>query len=269
MRHIRLFFLVFPSLLGFGMPDTNCTQSSVFFCYGKLDPLDVKGYSYVVIESKNYSIPDVKKFKKLNGNVLAYISLGEVNSQAKYYNLLKNNTLGKNENWDSYYLDLKSPETVQTLFSIIDQILADGYDGLFLDNIDNFCSFGFQKDQKAEIVQFMTDLNARYPNHIFIQNAGLELVEKTSELVDALVIESVASDFTFDDKAYKLRNQTEYDKYIRKLHQIRRKYKLPVILVEYADTQSLHDEIVKRIDRTGFLYFIGSIDLQGIPKFSE
>lgn len=269
MRHIRLFFLVFPSILGFGMPGDYCAQSSVFFCYGKLDPLEVKGYSYVVIESKNYSIPDVKKFKKLNGKVLAYISLGEVNSQAKYYNLLKNNTLEKNENWDSYYLDLKSPETSQTLFTIIDQILADGYDGLFLDNIDNFCSFGFQKDQKEEVLQFMTDLNAKYPNHVFIQNAGLELLEKTSGLVDALVIESVASDFTFDDNIYKLRNQSDYDKYIRKLLQIRRKYKLPVILVEYADTQSLHDEIVKRIDRTGFMYFIGSIDLQGLPKFSE
>lgn len=269
MQHIKLFFLVFPSILGFGVADDSCAQSSVFFCYAKLDPLEVKGYSYVVIESKNYSIPDVKKFKKLNGNVLAYISLGEVNSQAKYYNLLKNNTLGKNETWDSYYLDLKSPETSQTLFTIIDQILADGYDGLFLDNIDNFCSFGFQKDQKAEAIQFMTDLNAKYPEHIFIQNAGLELVDRTSGLVDALVVESVASDFTFDDKIYKLRNQPDYDKYIRKLLQIRRKYKLPVILVEYADTQYLHDEIIKRVNRTGFMYFIGSIDLQGIPKFSE
>lgn len=269
MRHIKLFFWVFPSILGIEMAGNNGVQSSVFFCYGKIDPLEVKGYNYVVVESKNYSIPDVKKFKKLNGNVVAYISLGEVNSQAKYYNLLKNNTLGKNENWDSYYLDLKSPATSQALFTIIDEILADGYDGLFLDNIDNFCSFGFQKDQKTEIIKFITDLNAKYPNHIFIQNAGLELIDSTSGHVDALVIESVATDFTFEDKVYKLRNQSDYDKYIRKLLQIRRKYKLPIILIEYADTQSLYKEIVKRVDRSGFLYFIGAIDLQGIPKFSE
>ncbi len=269
MRHIRLFFLVFPSIIGFGMANNNVVQSDIFFCYGKLNPLDVKGYSYVVIESKNYTIPDVKKFKKLNGKVLAYISLGEVNSQAKHYNSLKNNTIGKNENWDSYYLDLKASGTSQILFTIIDQILADGYDGLFLDNIDNFCSFGFQKDQKEEVLQFMADLDARYPNHTFIQNAGLELLDKTFRLVDAIVVESVASDFTFDDNVYKLRSQAEYDKYIRQLQQIRRKYKLPIILVEYADTRALYDQIIRRIDRTGFLYFIGSIDLQGIPKFSE
>ena len=42
-----------------------------------------------------------------------------------------------------------------------------------------------------------------------------------------------------------------------------------MILVEYADTKTLHDEIIKRIQRTGFMYFIGSIDLQGFPQFSE
>ncbi|WP_313807779.1 endo alpha-1,4 polygalactosaminidase [Flavobacterium sp.] len=269
MRHIKLFFLLFPSLFGIESSGANVVQSDVFFCYGKLNPLDVKGYSYVVLESKNYAIPDVKKFKKLNGKVLAYISLGEVNSQAKYYNKLKDSVLGKNENWDSYYLNLKRNETKETLFSIIDEILADGYDGLFLDNIDNFCTFGFQASQKEELIQFISDLNTKYPNHIFIQNAGLEIIDKTSDFVDALVVESVASNFTFDDKKYKLRLQSEYDSYIRRLHQIRRKHKLTLILVEYADTKTLHDEIVKRIQRTGFMYFIGSIDLQGFPQFSE
>ncbi|UOK41738.1 MULTISPECIES: endo alpha-1,4 polygalactosaminidase [Flavobacterium] len=269
MQRIKLFFCLLPSLIGFKVWSNADQQPNVFFCYGKLNPTEIKGYDYVVLESRNFNASDIKKVKSLNGKVLAYISLGEVNSQTKHYKKLKNITLGKNEIWDSYYLDLKSDSTNQVLFSEIDRMLFDGYDGLFLDNIDNFTTFGPQKDQKAEIIAFMGNLKRKYPQHYILQNAGIELLEDTHNFIDGIVVESVASNYSFPDKNYKLREKNEYDEYIKKLNLIRRKYKLPIILVEYADTQLLYNDIQKRISKTNFLYFIGTIDLLGVPNFTN
>src|SRR5688572_6307090 len=194
MQHIRLFFCVLPSLITFELFAYG-DKPNVFFCYGKLNPTEIVGFDYVILESKNYNASDIKKVKKLNGKVLAYISLGEINSQAKYYDLLKDLTLGKNENWDSYYLELKAEETSVILFSIIDKILADGYDGLFLDNIDNYTTYGFQKDQKNEIVSFIAKLKSTYPEHFILQNAGIELIPETAKFINGVVVESVASNY--------------------------------------------------------------------------
>ncbi|ESU27219.1 hypothetical protein FLJC2902T_21930 [Flavobacterium limnosediminis JC2902] len=234
-----------------------------------MNPTEIKGFDYVILESKNYNASDIKKVKSLNGKVLAYISLGEINSQARYYEQLKDLTLGKNENWDSYYLDLRSEKTSTILFSIIEKILADGYDGLFLDNIDNFTIYGFQKDQKNEIVSFMKKLKSIYPQHFILQNAGIELVPETAGYINGVVVESVASDYTFADNKYKLRDENEYTEYVRKLNSLRKKYNFPIILVEYADTVKLYNDIKKRISRTNFLYFIGTIDLQSLPNFTN
>lgn len=269
MQHIKLFFCVLPSLLGFEVLANIDHKPNVFFCYGKLNPLEIRGYDYVILESKHFNASDIKKVKKLNGKVLTYISLGEVNSQAKLFSQLKDITLGKNENWDSYYLDLQSDATVQILFSEIDRMLLDGYDGLFLDNIDNFTSFGFQKNQKSEIINFIGKLKEKYPEHFILQNAGIELITETYQFVDGVVVESVASDYTFSDNKYKLRDEKDYENYIKKLNQLRRKYKFPVILVEYADSAELYNDILKRIAKTNFLYFIGTIDLQGYPEFTK
>jgi len=269
MQHIKLFLCVLPSLLGFEVFAGNLQKPNVFFCYGKLNPVEIKGYDYVILESKHYNVSDIKKIKKLNGKVLAYISLGEVNSQSKYFNELKDITLGKNENWDSYYLDLKSDSTVQVLFSEVDRMLSDGYDGLFLDNIDNFTTFGFQKNQKSEVVSFIEKLNAKYPQHFILQNAGIELIDATHEFIDGVVVESVASNYSFSDNTYKLRDEKEYNEYVKKLNQLRRKYKFPILLVEYADSLELYNDIEKRISKTNFLYFIGVIDLQNFPIFND
>lgn len=244
-------------------------KEEVLFCYGKLKPQSIVGYKYVVLEAKNYTKADITTIQKNNVHVLAYISLGEISAHSEHFKALKNNTLGKNENWNSHYLDLSSSKTVVALMLIIKDLLSDGYDGLFLDNIDNFSTYGKQKEHKEYLIKFLTKLRKEYPKLFFLQNAGLDIVEDTNKFVDAVAIESVATNFTFEDKKYKLRDEEDYKKYIAKLKNINNKYSLPIILIEYADTKKLHDAIVKRIISTGFSFFIGKIDLQTLPNYKK
>lgn len=244
-------------------------KNNVLVCYGKMKPEAIKGYKYVIVESKHFFPSNIRVMKSQNEKVIAYISLGEVNANAPHYNELKQHTLGKNKIWNSYYLNLESEKTIQTLIEIIDELFNKGYDGLFLDNFDNFTIHGPQKDQKDAIVNLLKKIKEKYPKKIFIQNAGLDLVPETSKYVNAIAIESVASEYSFKTKSYNLRDKKEFEAYYSRIQLINETYKIPLILIEYADSNKLMNQIVERIEDSNCDYFIGSIDLQTLPKFKE
>lgn len=269
MRLIKMLLILLPSMLISNTSENGISVNNVLVCYGRLNPEDIKGYSYVILESQYYNIYEINKIKAQNEKVVAYISLGEVNAHAPYFKRFENCTFGKNEIWNSHYLNLKAEKTTETIMDIISNILTLGYDGFFFDNIDNFTSFGPQPNQKKELIQLLKTINDTYPNHIFLQNAGLEIIDETAPYVDAVIMESVATDYTFDEKGYKLRNKNDFDEYVSKLKHIKKKHKLPIILIEYADTMKLRDDVQKRIKSLHFDYFIGNIDLQRLPQFSK
>ena len=205
--------------------------------------------------------------KSQNEKVFAYISLGEVNKNAPHYPILKNNTLGKNKIWDSYYLDLNSKKTIEILMILVDELFAKGYDGLFLDNFDNFTIHGPQKEQKTAIVNLLKMIKEKYPNKSFIQNAGLDLIAETTNYVDAIAIESIATDYSFKQKKYSLREKSQYETLMNRLQSIHTTYDEPILLIEYANTPTLAKQVEDRIKNFDFEYFIGNIELQSVPNF--
>lgn len=267
MRRIKFLFWILPSLILTNITGNVSSKNTLLVCYGKLNPATVNGYNYVILESHHYNYAEIKQFKKQNKKVYAYISLGEVNIHSKLYKELKNSVLGKNNNWESYYLDLDSSQTISALMQSIQSILDKGFDGLFFDNIDNFSSYGPQVNQKKALIKLLQNINTKYPNHLFIQNSGYELVPETSTYIDALLFESIATDYSFSDKKYKLRDPKDYQTYINRLNTITKDYKLPILLLEYADTKNLYNQIIQRIKPTKFDYFIGKLDLQTIPIY--
>src|SRR6187402_3330619 len=105
MRLIKFFLIILPSILVQIFFAIGPKKNTVLVCYGKLNAASIKGYGYVILESKHYTAAEVKKIKEQNEKVFAYISLGEVNAHAAHYKDLKGSTLGKNEIWNSYYLN--------------------------------------------------------------------------------------------------------------------------------------------------------------------
>lgn len=269
MRRINLFFWLLPSIMIAYLSESKVNKNSVFVCYGKIKTDLIKGYSYVILEEKHYNKEEIRLLKKQNKHVVAYISLGEVNSHASHFNLLKDNTLGKNNNWNSHYLDLSKDKTIIVLSRLIKKCLDKGFDGMFLDNIDNFTSFGPQKNQKKELLSLLKKIRQANPEAFFIQNAGFELINDTSLYVNAILFESVFTNYQFSTKKYQLREQKESEVYINKIKTVTEKYNIPILLVEYADNLELYKNVQQKINNLNVSYFIGSIDLQGIPSFSK
>ncbi len=237
----------------------------VLICYGKLKPEVILGYQTLILEPKHYFASDVRVFKKQNKEVYAYFSLGEVNVNAPHYTKLSAITTGKNEQWDSYYLDLELANTNQVLFEIIDSIFATGYDGLFLDNIDNFNQYGPQKKQKQALIQLIQKIKTKYPAKKLIQNAGLALVPETYKYISSIAIESVATAYDFKTQQYQLSSAEQWNTLSTEITAIQRKYEKPIILIEYANSSTLFTQIQVRSNTLDCSLFVGTIDLQQLP----
>lgn len=269
MHPFKYILLLLPLLFFYNAVIHAQCKSSVLVCYGNINPELIKGYNYVILEAEFYSKEDITLIKQHNKIVLSYISLGEVNINAKYYEDLKELVNRKNMNWGSYLLNISDKKTQEVLLKEIARRLDKGFDGLFLDNLDNYTIHGPQTDQQYDLLYFLKTIRRSYPSHFFMQNSGLLLINYTNNLINAIAIESIASSYNFQEKTYALREEKEFIKLMNSLEQIKKDYDLSVILIEYADEYELYQKICERLKKTDFLKFIGKIELQQITKYSK
>ncbi|MEN9336029.1 MAG: hypothetical protein RLZZ500_1016 [Bacteroidota bacterium] len=267
MQRIKFLLLFIPVILIIIAFNYTMRKESVLVCYGKLKPETVQGYHYVILESNHYLASNIRVFKAQNKKVFAYFSMGEVNENAPHYTELKDHTLGKNEIWNSYYLDLNTPKTREIILHVIESIFQKGFDGIFMDNFDNYAQFGPLKSQKAGIIALLKELKAKYPEKLFLQNAGMDLLQETHPYICGVAFESIASDYQFPTKTYRLREAKQYQMLVTTIQKMQAELKVPVVFIEYADQKVLADQIHQRIDTTDFEFFIGKIDLQTRPNF--
>jgi uncharacterized protein (TIGR01370 family) len=244
------------------MKTNSKNKKSFLVCYGKLKPADVSDYNYLIVEPAFYTRKDIDDFQQQNNYVLSYISLGEINEYATFFNEVKPFLLGKNNNWGSYYLNLEKEETQVILKKQIDQLIEIGYNGIFFDNLDNFGIYGELYDQKKSLIKFITTIFKTYPNKIFIQNAGLEFIDHTHKYTKAILLESVVSTYNFETKTYGLRSENDFENRKNNIITIEKKYKTPILLLEYANTKTLCTLIKNKLKHMTTNYYISTIDLQ-------
>lgn len=241
-------------------------ENEVLFVYGDFYPEKVSGYDLIVLEGAHFSTEDILKLKEQNGKILSYISLGEVNESAAHFPELEDKTLGKNDIWNSYILDIGNSETIDALKTIFEHNMSKGIDGMFLDNIDNYTQFGPTPGKKDELLKFLENVREIYPDIYLLQNAAVSIVGETSEYIDAVAKESVVTDYNFEKKEYKLRSNPEFQTILYELKSMNEQYEIPVILIEYAEDQNMQNEIQEKLDEINWPVFIGKIDLQTIPE---
>lgn len=250
------------------MPIETKNQESLFICYGKLNPKTVVGYHYVILESSFYKTSEIQEFKENNKKVFAYLSLGEVNKFVPFFNEFERCFVGKNNHWNSYLLDLSNQKTISVLTKVVRECINLGFDGIFFDNLDNFGEFGTQKNQKNQLIGFINTIKLNFPMVSIIQNSGLEFVHHTHKQTDAILTESVFSSYDFEKQTYILRSEDEYKQRLQTISDTQKQYKIPFLIVEYANSKSNYFKIKELLNTTKIPFFIGNIDLQTIPSFN-
>lgn len=225
-----------------------------------------KEYELLIVESDQFDKAETNSLKTPENTVVAYISLGEVDRNRWYYPLLEERGfLGVNENWDSPYLNLADSTTRTILLDkVINNIMAKGYDGLFLDTVDNVAPYTDRAHLKPYMLEIIEEIRNRYPEAVIIQNAGLFLLDDTRHVIDGVLIEDIATLYDFEDESYQLRDEEEFKARADTVDKYATLSERPFLLVDYANTSEVKEEVIKRLDQLPYPYFISTIMLDDI-----
>jgi hypothetical protein len=149
-----------------------------------------------------------------------------------------------------------------------------GFSGIFLDTLDSFQSV--IKDEfkrklyKESLKKFVKRIKDKYPNLFIITNRGFEFLDKDLVgIVNAVVAESLYTNYDFLNKEYKFRTENDKMWLLDKLNKLK-SLGFKIIVIDYLPNKQKEKrrEIAKKILDHGFIPFITDINLQsfGVSK---
>lgn len=236
--------------------------------YSDINPLTVSGYKTLIVEPYFFNKKDISELHSRGLKVIAYISLGEVNPSRKYFEEFKKiGFKGKNGNFGSYYNNLSDSRIKEKfLHEIVPELLSNGYDGLFLDTIDAVAPYTDRREMESDMVDLIKSIKISNPDKLLIQNAGLFLLDETSEFIDAIAIEDIASGYNFDTNKYQIKSKEEFEERLNLVDTMYNRYKIPFLIIDFAEEERTEVIVRSRLEKTGHSFFISNIEFKGLPK---
>ncbi|MBA4356229.1 MAG: hypothetical protein C0405_00720 [Desulfovibrio sp.] len=169
--------------------------------YGRFDLVVLDGVKHPPLARKGPGKP----------LLLGYVSVGESDPTGPTWMLAQNQSfiVGKNENWGTLVIDMRSPKWQGILLDIvIPKVLAQGFDGIFLDTIDSALALAEGKDaakykgMRASILEFLRRLRVRFPDIHICMNRGLGLLPEAAPIINSLLIEDLSFEYDFARQEY-------------------------------------------------------------------
>lgn len=180
----------------------RCSQSYTVY-YGTGETRRLSEFDLAVVEPQGQNEDNVQILKKSGTLALAYLSVVEINPGDPLFRELENEDFltvgGKpviNQVCGNLSADLRSSRWQRTLMHLSGRLLLlGGYDGLFLDTIGNVeANYLPQEVRSVQVqaaVEFVRELKKRFPEHLLVQNNGLErLIDHTVSNIDGVCWEN-------------------------------------------------------------------------------
>lgn len=181
------------------------------------DPVLARRFDLLVLEP-HHARP-IAPLRGPGSKLLGYVSLGEVEKSRPYFTTLARDgaLLAPNPHWpDAWHVDLRHPAWRATLLDrVVPEILAMGYDGLFLDTLDNAEAMEHadpvgHKGMVAAGAALVAALRARFPNILLMLNRGYAALPEVAPRIDYLLGESMASRWSFAAKRYEMLSDSDW-----------------------------------------------------------
>jgi uncharacterized protein (TIGR01370 family) len=219
--------------------------------------------------------PDLAELKKLNTILIGYVSLGEVGEYRWYWNLIADKPwiLGKNPNWDSNMIDVRAPEWQALVINeIIPKIIDKGFDGIFLDTIDNAEYLEKYRSKKkyygvqAAMINLIKAIRKKFPSLYIIVNRGFSILNDIGSVIDGVVAESIFTNLDFKNNTVRLLTPNEYYVNIKKLLEVRQRFNLTVFTLDYTDpNDTVHvSSVIAKARKFEFIPYISTAKLDSI-----
>ena len=222
--------------------------------YGSDNIEKLSKYDLVIIEPYNYNKEDLKKLKSLNPNikVIAYLSIGEVSKDRPYFKDCQKIIVGKNQNWNSQYVNVSSPIWQKIILDEVKKFKDMGFDGVFLDTVDS----AIYTNQKNEVIDSIKKIREENPNIIIIQNRGFEVIDKTAPYMDGFLFEDFTTGYDFKNKkAYYWDNGdlNWINAQGEKLKNFKEKYGIVILTLDYVNDAEMAKKCIEHAEKYGFI----------------
>ncbi|MDH5393524.1 MAG: endo alpha-1,4 polygalactosaminidase [Gammaproteobacteria bacterium] len=231
-------------------------------------------YKLVILDGENHSL--AARLVDRGKTVLAYLSLGEVEKNRHWFAAVKAEglLLMENRNWPgSFYLDVRDNRwQSRVIEELIPGLLQRGFDGIFLDTLDNPAELE-RKDAKK--YRGMTDAAARlvltirrhYPEIKIMMNRGYEILPRVGAAIDMQLGESVFSTYHFKTGRYGFVDTQDYQLQLKWLQNAAKKFpRLDIYTLDYwnpEDTEGIA-RLYEEEYRNGFIPLVSTIALDQI-----
>ena len=159
-------------------------------------------FDLVVFDGRNH--PPLKRRNSRSPLYLGYLSLGEIDEADPLWSRAEGRPylIKKNNNWNSWIVDIRDPVWQSLLFDhAIRDILAAGFDGLFIDTIDSSLSLQLSGTEAA-VLHIIETIRTRYPGKLLAVNRGLPVLPRLAPFLDFIVVEDLYSWYSFDEHRY-------------------------------------------------------------------
>lgn len=181
------------------------------------DPVLARTYDLLVLEP-HHARP-IAPLRGRNSVLLGYVSLGEVERNRPYFASLDTaGALGPaNPNWpDARMADLRHAAwRAAVLDRIVPEVMALGYDGIFMDTMDNAEAMERQDPianagMVAAAATLIADIRARFPKVRMMLNRGYALLPGVVPVIDYVLGEAMASRWNFTEKRYERTSDSDW-----------------------------------------------------------
>jgi cysteinyl-tRNA synthetase len=200
--------------------------------------------------------------------VISYMSIGEAETYRPYWNKAWKKQpptwLGKeNREWrGNYGVRFWEDEWQGIIFDYADKIVAAGFDGIYLDKVDEFEDMGHKDDMVEFDRRIAERVKAKRPDFLVISQNGDELLsnKKFRDVVDAFAREDL---FLGEDDDGKPNKPASIKESITRLKLFAAEQK-PVLVVEYPSNAQQADQVRREISTLGFIGLTAGRDLDTV-----
>lgn len=253
-----------------------------WLCYygANREVLDLPGYGLMVLEAD--ALGPLTEKNEGAGPRIAYMSIGEVSQSRWFWPFVENKPwlLDPDPSWPgARRVDPRSDEWSDLLVNTVaPRLLAAGYDGLMLDNVDMGEYLESRDPQKfagarEAVVNIIRRLRQTYPEAVIVANGALETAADTADSLDAVVCESffsrwrIAKGGTTIYEPVPPEDQAWLKPGLARLQAVG----LPILTLDYVGpgARVARQRIMDAAKKAGYFPYIGERTLMSFPRLNS
>lgn len=262
-------------LVGFGSLAANDSEMKWVVYFKDKEPLSAfKAYEWIVLD--RFQHPPIRPLVDQGKLVFGYINLGEVEDYTPWYKALQGTDLLQEENKDwpgSFMVDFRNPIWAKKVIEeIIPFVLYKGFNGLFLDTLDNAAFLEYKDPEKyagmkEAAVRLVKAIRLNYPEVKLMVNRGLDIAQDIAPYIDFLLGEVIFTDYNFETGVYSWNSDEVQRAGIDIMHAAKAKNpKLHLVSLDYWNPKDRRTliKIYQKAREAGFAPYVSTIELNEI-----